>query len=517
MSTKGMWGEENPIFVMRISHKSVILLAGLLLATFLTGCGTKQTAGPDPTDPAAPDAVVCADLVKLPQDLTVYAERAGANTMLLDAERQKLDHERFNTRFFAPWTLQKAGITAKEAFWGIQAFNPDKGYRENLRPFLRERWDELVANSNVKAFPGPVRHAITVRNTALRLMPTQSPYFRYPRIGGEGYPFDYFQNSALWVGTPVALTHTSKDGVWVFAQTREASGWLPVEHVALVDGAFMKQWREAPHAAVLADRVTLHTLTPDKAETLPVPVTAHIGVVLPLAPGPQPVQSLRVLYPLRGADGRAEIATAELSRDDAAVMPLPVTPAAIARIGNRMMGQPYGWGGLYENRDCSSTTRDLFTPFGLWLPRNSAQQARWGRQVTVTSLSSDEKEQRIMAEGIPFFSLVKMRGHVGLYLGSYELDGKMVPVMFHNVWGVRVLLDNRQEAGQATPEGRAVIGKAVVTSLRPGAELPSVTTPASILDRIDGLSILPETDDKPPLPKKTSARRAKSRTLAARR
>ena len=43
--------------------------------------------------------------------------------------------------------------------------------------------------------------------------------------------------------------------------------------------------------------------------------------------------------------------------------------------------QPYGYGGLYDNRDCSAMTRDLFAPFGLYLPRNSSEQARGGKVV----------------------------------------------------------------------------------------------------------------------------------------
>ncbi len=504
------------------------LLVVLLLAV-LSGCAAKQPPelAQDPTDPAAPDEVVCLDLARLPQDLTVYADKAGADEVLVDTERQRSDMERFFTRFFMPWELKRAGLSAKEAFWGMNTYNPDKGYIENLRPFPRERWDELVKNSNARAYAGPagpVRYAITVKNTALRLMPTLSPYFRYPRLGGEGYPFDYFQNSALWVGTPVAIIHTSRDGGWVFLQTRIATGWVPVEHVALVDESFRKTWRNAAFAAVLEDKTPLRHATPDKSENLPVPVTAHIGVVLPLAPAGRADENLRVLFPERGGHGWARAATAELTPEQAAEMPLPLTRAALARVGNRMMGQPYGWGGMYEDRDCSATTRDLFTPFGVWLPRNSADQARWGRQVTVTGLPAQEKEAQIMAQGVPFMSLVKMKGHVGLYVGTYELDGNPVPVMFHNVWGVRVLLDENGRpleeggrGGRSSREGRAVIGKAVVTSLRPGAELPSVSTPDSLLDRIDGLSILPEVDDKPPLPRKVAAKRAKKTKTVARR
>ena len=41
----------------------------------------------------------------------------------------------------------------------------------------------------------------------------------------------------------------------------------------------------------------------------------------------------------------------------------------------------YGWGGLYGQRDCSSMLRDLYAPFGIWLPRNSSRQAKIGKVI----------------------------------------------------------------------------------------------------------------------------------------
>ena len=43
---------------------------------------------------------------------------------------------------------------------------------------------------------------------------------------------------------------------------------------------------------------------------------------------------------------------------------------------------------MYQERDCSSTLRDLFTPFGLWLPRNSGQQAGEGIYISLKDLKT---------------------------------------------------------------------------------------------------------------------------------
>jgi hypothetical protein len=199
---------------------------------------------------------------------------------------------------------------------------------------------------------------------------------------------------------------------------------------------------------------------------------------------------LRVLYPVRGADGRAYAAEAVLAPGEAAPFPLPLTPGRLAGVGNVMMGQPYGWGGLLENRDCSALTRDLLLPFGIWLARNSGGQGSGGRLVDLRDLDAKARTARIAAEAAPFFSLLWLRGHIAFYLGEYAGE----PVIFHSIWGLR-LRGNGPEAR----EGRAVIGKACVTGLRPGAELPDISTPDSLLDRMERIVLLPAAKEEKPV------------------
>ncbi len=452
------------------------LLPLLLLCFILTGCpgiGERNTGGEG--------GAVCADLVRMPQDLEPYAKKAGNGRALLSAPEQAEHTARAISRFFSPWQKTEAGRELKRSLEANFNLRLERAYGEDLRPFDPAEWQNLRANANVAAYPSRAERAITVRNTAMRAMPTQKPFFLNPSKAGEGYPFDYFQHTALWTGTPIFISHISADGAWVLGESQLTVGWIPATDVAFVDDAFAKRWQTAPLAAFVRDNVELaSTTSPTVAGKAG--VRAHIGTLLPSA------GSGRVWYPQRGSEGNAEIATASVDSGAIAPLPLPLTPAAIARVGNNMMGQPYGWGGLFENRDCSALMHDLFIPFGLWLPRNSATQGSWGQPVILTGMGPEDKENRILAEGIPFFSLLWLRGHIGLYIGEFE--GK--PAMFHNVWGIRTLSENGDS-------GRAVIGKAVVTSLRPGAELANAASAASLIQRIERLSILPESDSKVPV------------------
>ena len=64
-----------------------------------------------------------------------------------------------------------------------------------------------------------------------------------------------------------------------------------------------------------------------------------------------------------------------------------------------MMGQPYGWGGYLFNRDCSLAMRDLFVPFGVWLPRNSSAQAKAWQFISFVKASPSGKESIIKDKG----------------------------------------------------------------------------------------------------------------------
>jgi hypothetical protein len=143
------------------------------------------------------------------------------------------------------------------------------------------------------------------------------------------------------------------------------------------------------------------------------------------------------------------------------------------------MSQHYGWGGMFGNRDCSALTRDILTPFGLWLPRNSAAQSRRGAVQSLDGMLPRDKESFILANGTPFASLVGARGHIMLYVGKY----KERAAVFHNIWGIRVVEGVDDNA-------RFVIGRAVVTSITPGLELKNLYRNATLGERVRSLTTL---------------------------
>jgi hypothetical protein len=415
-----------------------------------------------------------ADLQRYPQDLTAYLRQETAALPLVPPETQAALNADYDAQFFAPWQTPGATLKAAEAFWGVAAYGDEQGYGENLQPLPPQEWSRLVAAQRMEAYPSLARPAITVRNTSFRVFPTHRPFFRSPARPGEGYPFDYFQNSAVWSGTPLLVTHRSADGAWLFAEAGFAHGWLPAENIGWAGKKFRSFYETGRYAAILADEVTLQD------ETGRFLTRTHIGAIFPAVAGSD--RDLCLLVPVRDADGEAVIRRALVANQQAEIKPLPLTPAGIARIANAMLGQPYGWGGLLENRDCSATLRDLFTPFGLWLPRNSrAQASASGTLLDLARMPADRKRSILLEEGVPFYTLVWLSGHIGLYLGPDAASGE--PLLLHNLWGVRTYTWTGRE-------GRALVGRLAVTSLHPGEERRDVPQ-NGFYGRVLGISVLP--------------------------
>lgn len=441
------------------------LLIFFILALLIPGCAKKPS---QPLAPPARQEQTLQDLRDFPQNLEVYAKRAGPDKRLLNAQRQEEMSGAFLNIFFGPWQMRKSSIRKGEV---TGSFAHARGYKDASRVWTQAEWDDMRRNADLASYPNRNLSAITLRDTDLRELPTHTPRFTEPTANVKDNPFDYFQYALLPIGTPLLVVHSSLDGHWHYVECPIAGGWVEAADIAFVDDEFKSLWRHGRYAALIQDKVNLPGTGPRGGDS-----KGGIGAVLPAASG-WLNSAPKVLVPVKGNKGFADSAEVDLPARAAAILPLPLTPGNVARIGNELMGQPYGWGGMLGLRDCSAMTRDIMTPFGIWLPRNSAAQARRGAVLSLAGMSASEKAASILRSGVPFLSLVGMKGHITLYVG--EWNGK--PAIFHNAWGLRVIKDGNDDE-------RHVIGRAVVTSITPGMELENLYRPVTFVDRIRSLS-----------------------------
>ncbi|MFP4168441.1 MAG: SH3 domain-containing protein [Desulfonatronovibrionaceae bacterium] len=411
------------------------------------------------------------DLEVLPQEIEYYLPRQGAEEVLFSEEESQMRFADFREKWFSPWHASGNMHSRAKVYWGVDMLLKKTFFGENKRARSWEWKQDLIRNSEPDAFPSLDLPGIILRSTALRVLPTQKPAFRDFSRAGEGYPFDYMQNSAIWAGTPVRISHISADGAWLLVETEWVFGWVRRADAALVDKDFIRSFEQSRLAAVIRDRFPVKGVN---GEFL---FFGRVGMVLPILKNSE--GGFFCLAPSAGENGYARMQTVRMAKGEVSLAPLEFTPEKVAVVAGEMLGEPYGWGGMYGNRDCSALMRDIFTPFGVWLPRNSSKQAEAGRIISLEGLGRREKKAVIQEYGVPFATLVHMPGHVGLYLGTYNGE----PLLLHNVWGIKT----KSAFGR---EDRHVIGKTVISTLEPGAGLSRVGESGLLINRISGINIL---------------------------
>ncbi|MBN2201993.1 SH3 domain-containing protein [bacterium] len=443
----------------------LIVFSAVLL--FIARCAPGPEFGRVPAEAGAPEPE---------QDAFAYVDPGSQNVRLVSEALQDSLCRRSDRAWKAVWKPGRRPVSRAEAEWGFRRFGKPGWTGENRldRP---EGWlTALEEKTGLAAWPNRGDFAVTQRRADLRLLPTDKPAFENFQSPGGRYPFDMIQQSAIPPGTPLRVIHASVDGDWLYVESPVAAGWIRFSDAAMVDAAFIWQWNTGRTAAVLADDVPVRTA--DGRHRFRAP----FGTVLPLLR--RSGQGLHVLVPVTDGDGIASAGEALLSAETAAERPVPLTAGRLAAAVNAMMGQAYGWGGLYGNRDCSAALQDLFAPFGILLPRHSSAQAAAGDSVMdLSRMTPERKERVVLRHGIPFLTLIHLKGHIMLYVGP---SGGRACV-FHNLWAVRTV-----DARGA--EGRHIVGRSVITTLTPGQRVRNADPAADLLKRVDRMTFIVHPD-----------------------
>ncbi len=295
-------------------------------------------------------------------------------------------------------------------------------------------WTPIRANCNLGAIPKNVRmrYGFPVRFASQRLAPT-SVNLNKKRLDIE---FDEVQNSGYDIGTPHVFYHTSADGAWVFGSSAVTTGWYKVEDICFVDQQTYKDFQNGDFVVVTTSRADLWT-NPEATQT---PGYLRMGAKLPL------IEDLgdywKVKVPVWDAAG-PRIAEGLIAKSDANRGYLPYTARNVYTLAFRMLDKPYGWADMNGDTDCSSFVRNLFSCFGIILPRNSAEQEKSG-SIAYTYTKGESvasRTEKLIQKGIPGITILRRPGHVTLYLGHDKGHAYVI----HNTWAFRKMNDSKKD------------------------------------------------------------------------
>ncbi len=397
------------------------------------------------------------DTIHITQDPTPFTK-----TIEIMSNEEQLEYDRrYNEKFFAPWNQSSVELSKGAKTWQFK-YAKEKTYRSDGQRIPKSWYNYQIINSNFKNSDTLNIPAITLRHTDLRLYPSSRGIYYDPKRAGEGFPFDYSQNSSVHINTPVMISHYSLDQLWVYAQTSFASGWIKVEDIAFVNSKFQEAFQNGDYAITVKDNLKL---SDEHGEISLV----KIGSIFPIDP-----KSKKYIIAKKDEKGFAHIEKVTVNDIDIiAHKPIKFNEYNLAYISKQLVGEPYGWGGKEKCRDCSALTRDFFSPFGIYLPRNSRQQANAGAEfMSLKGLEANEKKKTILDYAKPFRSMLFVPGHITLYLG--EKDGE--PIILHNYWGVRL-----------NDGSKLVIGRSIISTTTPGKELSNVRKRSMLINTLTGI------------------------------
>jgi hypothetical protein len=298
-------------------------------------------------------------------------------------------------------------------------------FHEDGKLVTAEYYDKLTLNCNLEElmYLNNIRYGITIRRTVMRTFPTYDRVFK----NGDNYEFDRFQETALYSIEPLVILHTSKDGKWYFAQMYNYLAWIPEKDVAISSKEELFHYLKTEDFIVTTGKRVFTNYNPLNEQLSE--IKFDMGIRIPLANikeieehiyGQNPTGNYVVKLPTRDDSGIVKFKLALIARsEDISEGYLPYTRENIIVHAFKLLGERYGWGGMFNSRDCTSFIMDIYRAMGIKLPRNSEEQGKLAlgnfyEMAESMTIKDREKLLDTLMPGTPLY----MKGHVMLYLGS---------------------------------------------------------------------------------------------------
>ena len=403
-------------------------------------------------------------MIEEPDELIIPAGKiAEFNASILDGTGKIKDIAHY------PATFQGA-LLEKTFAAALETMRNRRSYDVQGKKVHAGFFDRLQADMDMTAIPGevPVQFGLVTSYSHQRILPTDAGLYG----GKKNHAFDRLQNSALDIGTPVAILHKTADKRWLYAVSPLCSGWLPADNVGVCSRQQLIHYTSAePFVVTLKAKTDIfldENLRRHHAYVrMGTRFVARQGYI---------TGAVEILIPLRGQDGSCLFVGGFVSQGSIHYGYLPYTPRTIITQAFGLLNAPYGWGGMFGEQDCSRFIQVIFSTVGIHFPRNSYQQAKVGRLVANfdKSVPVAERIQKISLEMQPGISILQMNGHIMLYLGL--VDGEAYAI--HDMWGYG-------EPGQGR-ENLRVVNRVVVTNL----SLGQGTNSGSLLERLVTLRVV---------------------------
>jgi hypothetical protein len=335
-----------------------------------------------------------------------------------------------------------------------------RGYDHTNRLITAAFYDRIeTAIGTIPSVVRPTWGLITAR-TSLRRLPTNEAFYDRP-FGNE---FDRFQYSSLECGDPVVILHRTSDGSWAFVQTAYTMGWVPSAGIATGDRRIVETFARSKPLVATGSMVPVYTDPAFSTHAVSIPMGSKLPYV------EKTDRHYAVTLPGRAPDGSIKFTTGYIRKDaDVSAGFLPYTARNVYQQAFKLEGVAYGWGDLFDGRDCSRLAMDVFSTFGFAMPRNSSRQAAFNLAGRKDTKGLGEKDKIAILRDLGIRpALLYMPGHIMIFLGI--ADGKVYAI--HSAWSWR---ESRVLGDRTVMVGRVVVSDITHSAGSRGSLLKRVT------------------------------------------
>jgi len=283
----------------------------------------------------------------------------------------------------------------------------------------------LIKNCNVNEVMdlNNISYAMTIKRTVMRTFPTYDRVFK----AGDNYEFDRFQETAVYPVEPLVILLSSKDSKWYFAQMYNYLGWIPKKDVAMSKKEEIFDYLKTEDFIVTTGKRVFTNYNPLNLQLSE--VKFDMGIRIPLASineigedvyDQDSTGNYVVKLPIRDNMGNLEFKLALIARnEDISIGYLPYTIKNIIVNAFKFLGERYGWGGMFNSRDCTSFIMDIYRTMNVKLPRNATQQGKFaiGNFYEMPETMTIVDRERLLDNLKPGTSIY-VSGHVMIYVGK---------------------------------------------------------------------------------------------------
>ena len=294
----------------------------------------------------------------------------------------------------------------------------------------KNKKEDLMNNSNLDNIEDKidVKFGVLIKRANLRAFPTEEVF----ATKAETIDQDILQLTALSVGTPLAILHISNDKKWYYIQAMRYRGWVKKEKVAHA--------RSREEALTYYESDKFLVVTESRVETEPNPFDQQISNILfqmgdkiPLVENDEMPESIPennqqaqspegayvIWLPVKDNDDKLNFKKALIARsNDLNEGYLPYNRGNLIKQAFKLLGERYGWGGLFRRRDCSRFIMDIYRTVGIQIPRDAGFPQEKIAEGKDYEFNGDLNERKKVLNDLEPGDPIYMKGHVMMYLGK---------------------------------------------------------------------------------------------------